>query len=1726
MGLYDSTLVPAVDTVEVQAGGTGLPGFDNADVAVGRVTAATISGLGSIYNTFAAGTNYLGGDMDSIDTYKKLEDIDLSWAKDYKEHQNAIDVAGFIGASLIPGTLGIKALNATRAGFAGNAIGKALGFAKSGQARALDAALTELTAEGGTVFTQISRNKLAAMAWGVADQTLTAAAFETAVAATMKQSPMLADDSWWDIGKTALIGSVFGGVVGGGIDSILLNNSFKNAVKGIDSKLRTYDYQKVYEGLDISKGDATYGILDSLLKLPTEVLAEDATFGVRLHSLAPEKSTFFNPATGKLDIPVDKILGGALKQTERNSLLDFELNIRKLSTAGDVSAPVADMLLKKYAALKTAGASVENIRDDIGSYLRNLQGVRAATEEPLIASSDLWYFKKSLSMEEIGKIKTLDDWEAAVKSTTPMDNNAYKYPYVFTGTTEQRLQAFSEVAKIGTKEGEYVNISRAWEDGKHVAILPDGTFRVNDASPLWKRVDDPAYSPSRYLNTRTGAVTGDTVLTAADRLPAGKMLDIKPDAVYSDGKVISMKTFNENGDTQYFTARHAWASKLEDAKLPETVRIDDFSLMDRLRTVPEDLLDNINITTGKGEVLFKASEVSIPDVIKSAKLSEAQRLLADSFDAGVSLDARALGYRLNVDAQWLENTVATRFSESFAGKLDINNKVIDPKQGLSLPLGSYTRRENVVANYATPQQFRELDTLSPKMTWQEKRQAIMDSVGNNGGQFVTGDLDWSYRVKAAIQATQNASTAVLGPQRAALLLNLEQNAATLADSTGVGAKFLSSSNADYGDVLKLWSQTTGKNAHLWIQEDGKAVIDALSSHVSLLRNSPKDAAELGIIVNMLRGTPEKYIFNPANPKQLILRELLPLQADAAKYNAAIGSATSAGRKAVIDINSDLATDFLTTHTALNADRINKRIVLANARGFQSTIQPDTVYVPPIDTSYFKHFAFVRPVEGKAFSTSEVSMVFGRDAAELNKRIASVDSQNFDVITKDQTVKFFKAKDAYDFDRTINEGQINNELRRSGALTNFQPEVRAENLTEDFLRWHQNQAATLVRDSIETNYAQQIAELRKLGESYTSIATSKFSGTLTGGKRSILDPYDDYVKTALDVSKQSEYTFFHQANEFVDALGTRAYRAAQNAFGDASKGIVTWTEANAIAEKHGVGSIYNNATEFFTANAPRDRNLVREYVSKANGLLSNLVLRFDFINPIINTISTPILLGTELTSIRNLISKDSELTGKLNELLNVAVPGTNGAVGVPSTTKLLYNSVKNFFGPGKEELLTRYLANNDVKSDVLFRYHGALEDLAMRADFAPFRAGVERAFDKMGQITGNNWAEQFTRFVSADVMRQLTDPLVGAGKLALAEQNAYISTFVNRVQGNYISSQRPIVFQGVLGSAVGLFQTYQFNMLQQILRHVENGDKKALATLFGLQSSLYGLNGTPMFDAINTHLIGNANINTGHYDAYSVAPQLFNKEIGDWMLYGTASAMPGFGGKWPAVYSRGDINPRNVTILPINPADIPAIDASIRVVKNLLTVGEKLAGGAAVGQTLLQGLEHNALSRPLAGMAQVMAGQATTGKGALISASSDFGLIANAARIAGAKPLDEAIALNNMYRVKAYQVADRDRMEFLGEKVKSYLYNNTFPPDEVMNGFMKDYASAGGRVENFNGTMQHWMKDANVSTVEKLRSKLNSSYGQRLNDIMGGTGLTDYRSQSAVATPENFGLIPE
>jgi hypothetical protein len=193
-------------------------------------------------------------------------------------------------------------------------------------------------------------------------------------------------------------------------------------------------------------------------------------------------------------------------------------------------------------------------------------------------------------------------------------------------------------------------------------------------------------------------------------------------------------------------------------------------------------------------------------------------------------------------------------------------------------------------------------------------------------------------------------------------------------------------------------------------------------------------------------------------------------------------------------------------------------------------------------------------------------------------------------------------------------------------------------------------------------------------------------------------------------------------------------------------------------------------------------------------------------------------------------------------------------------------------------------------------------------------------------------------------------------------------------------------------------------------------------------------------------------------------------------------------------------------------DLPAVRLSTKIPTNIFETGEKIAAGAGFGTALLEGMEHTGVSRPLAGFAQLAQGHATTTKGGLISASNEFDAVVAATRAIGAKPMDEAVALSAMYRSNAYRAADAERLNKLGAVVKSKLRGNQTPTDDEYGQFMKDYASAGGNIQNYSSALQRWNRDANMSVVENMKRYHNSSYAQRLTEIMGGGSLEDYRNQ--------------
>lgn len=1323
-----------------------------------------------------------------------------------------------------------------------------------------------------------------------------------------------------------------------------------------------------------------------------------------------------------------------------------------------VGAPLADSLLQIVAK---NSSDLPAARKAVGNMLFNLREAAGLySDEAVDFSREVVYVTPGVSITGTNELKAVFSGSRATAA-----DRAFR----ISGPLED-----ARVAVIGTHAQSK---AAAFADHFDVFVDKSGRLEFNPNSKIFVPTQSVETDAKMIFNPYTQNISESAVPAVADVATGSKKLSVTSSGVTAGNFNFEFSPVLRDGDKMTsvrVTARHVWASEFSNFT-SKTISPEDFSLLDRLNQAPGlQKAEGLKIA-GESDAAWKSN---FSGWLLHRKLEAAQAIFANPELRG--MDLREIAMRLNVDTKWLEAAQAAEFQAAQMGKV----------AGLSRDLNSWRVRENIVLTY--------------------DRQSIERMAAS--GFDPQSAVAYSQRVKEASEHAQRAAAYALGADFEKFLVYDAEQLLRKADQTGVGASAVGFSNAGYEDKLRMFVQDTGKNVHLvgeaWAEQASlkiKAPAEALMAN--------KDAANQFVALRTrLQLTPELMTLLPGQNAIVDL-------ASYKKYVTMQGpDRLSFGFKQRIEVMPEVY-DFLKAHHELHAGQLDKRIALANAQGTPLHWDLDALYLPPIDTRRTPFFAFVRPKEGKLFGSQEVAMITARDADELQRLADGIPKDEYQVLFKADTEAYHKAQGDYDFSKALNQPSLDPYLRKQGKLGDFLPSFDVKAHVDDFLRYHSNKGKDIVRESVQVLNGQLFNELQFLSSQATKAQTSKFSFLGKVAQRNVIDPFGDYVRTALDISKKGEYTLWSQMNEFVDAVGTRAYRALESIHQDALAKKMTWEEANTQMEALGMRGPFTNADMFKAAQVGNDKNLIKEAVGKAHSILSNFGLRFDFVNSLIQIVSTPILTATEISSIRRAVKTDPKLAGMLAELENVKAP--DGTI-VPSTLKLMNRAVANYFGDTGKALAGRYKDIGAIRG-VAQQHYEMLDDMSAwnKIGTSEWSKKLDKWTEKISTATGNNFSEEFTRFVSADVMRQIAEPLVSAGKMSVKEQNALISIFTNRVQGNYISSQRPIMFQGTLGSAIGLFQTYQFNMFQQIFRHIENRDARTLAVATALQSGMFGLTGLPFFEAVNTSLLGNASMNAGHKDIYSTAMSSVPKDLGEWALYGTPSAFPLFSDKAPAFYTRGDLNPRYASIVPVSPLDLPAVQLGQRLVTSITGMAKSIVNGADLSSAFLHGLEHNGISRPLAGIAQVAQGYRTTADGSLVAAN-DFAGISSFTRILGARPMDETIALNERYRLTAYKANDKARIEELGIPVKDKIRRGTLS-EEDMHDVMSKFAAGGGRIENFGQAMQRWARDANQSSINTMMRSQRTSYGQRMMEVMGADPLEDLTGEAA---PSSFQGQPQ
>jgi hypothetical protein len=309
----------------------------------------------------------------------------------------------------------------------------------------------------------------------------------------------------------------------------------------------------------------------------------------------------------------------------------------------------------------------------------------------------------------------------------------------------------------------------------------------------------------------------------------------------------------------------------------------------------------------------------------------------------------------------------------------------------------------------------------------------------------------------------------------------------------------------------------------------------------------------------------------------------------------------------------------------------------------------------------------------------------------------------------------------------------------------------------------------------------------------------------------------------------------------------------------------------------------------------------------------------------------------------------------------------------------------------------------------------------------------------------------------------------------------------------------------------------FNMMQQFTKYMVDGNTGSAKMMAAMQASIYGMNGMPAFSAFNTNIIGSAAGNTNNMDIYQSVYQGFGADAADWIMYGIGSNIAGLihPDLKSNMYTRGDLNPRQMTLIPTSYDEIPVYGALSKFTTNLVHTVSNAAAAAtgdaqgAFAGSLLLGLEHNGINRPLAGLGRVLEGftndagiSYSTNNKFQVNAAWDMYSMASVTQMLGAKPLVEARMMDAYYRSKSYQADENAEVAAMKQKMSLQMRYGSFD-GELFNSLQNKYLELGHTVDQWNKLVQRVSKDANASNINKIIDANTRPASQQLLKFMPG-----------------------
>lgn len=513
-----------------------------------------------------------------------------------------------------------------------------------------------------------------------------------------------------------------------------------------------------------------------------------------------------------------------------------------------------------------------------------------------------------------------------------------------------------------------------------------------------------------------------------------------------------------------------------------------------------------------------------------------------------------------------------------------------------------------------------------------------------------------------------------------------------------------------------------------------------------------------------------------------------------------------------------------------------------------------------------------------------------------------------------------------------------------------------------------------------------------------------------------------------------------------------------------KGIVIWKGFDdEIARERGFPKLEDSP------------DISKRIVYASNALAATMMLRIgELAQPLVNMMSLPILTS---------LAAGSEMPAHFM--------GVARKTALVSPTQVMYEGMRASMSqlPVFRNLEKRWMAEGYFDSVVseANKTLGAARSMSKGAI-----ATTEKLLDSR-IVEWASWAadksemlvRRQTMFTGAVLAKRLYPELDDVGVTIFARD------FMDKAVGNFEASQRPVFFQGTLGVALGLFQTYSVTLAQNMYRQLELKNYKNLMKGMALQAGIFGTTSLPGFKPAS-QLIGE-HFSDDHYDLVTGTYRALPDAAAQSMLYGLPS-LSGVG-----IYTRGDSNFRAPGL-----DGVVAINAAQQITQAVGGVASAMGAGSNAGQAVLQALSLQNISRPLARTAEIANGYSVTRQGNTVQTPEEVwtttGIIS---RVIGARPVEEAQLREMMHLNTFYGSVDRDNRQSAAIKLKTAIRAGNLTDEDIAK-FADTYMRNGGSPAGWRAAVNEALGRTNTSGKETLIEKLKptSPFMHMMNGLDG------------------------